>query len=183
MSIGVLLGFLPWILFYILPLHTLHQLKIGITALLLLTIITSYKNLKRKFILPWCTLLFFAFIFFGVVVFDLQFLALYMGVLANSALACLALGSLAIGKPFTIQYARLQVPKEKWQNPVFIYINQVLTFAWGMSFLFNLSVNVINKIHPYSSLLISFLTNGSSLAALFFTIWFPKWYRNKVKHK
>jgi hypothetical protein len=183
MPMGVLLGFLPWILFYILPLHTLTQLKVGITALLLLTAITNYKDLKRKFILPWCTLIFFTLIFLGVVVFDLQFLAVYMGILVNSALACLALGSLAIGKPFTLQYARLQVAKEKWQHPAFIFINQALTFAWGMSFTFNVCINILNKIHPSSPLLISFLTNGSSLCALFFTIWFPKWYRNYRRSK
>jgi hypothetical protein len=183
MSIGVLLGFLPWILFYILPLHTSNQLKIGITALLLLTIITGYKDLKRKFILPWCTLLFFVFIFFGIVIFDLKFLALYMGVLVNSVLAAVALGSLAIGKPFTLQYARAEVSKDKWMHPVFIFINRVLTFAWGISFLFNLGVNIMQKIYPFPSLAIAFLTNGSTVGALFFTIWFPKWYRKRVANK
>ncbi|OGT07502.1 MAG: hypothetical protein A2X78_00455 [Gammaproteobacteria bacterium GWE2_37_16] len=183
MSTGVLIGFLPWILFYILPLHTAQQLKVGITGLLLLTLVTSYKDLKRKFILPWVTLAFFVFSFVGVVMFDLEFLMSNMAILVNSALVCVALGSLAIGKPFTLQYARAEVAKEKWQHPVFIFINQVLTFVWGMSFLFNLSVNVIHKIHPYSNLIVSMLVNGSTLGALFFTIWFPKWYRNKITHK
>lgn len=107
----------------------------------------------------------------------------YMAILVNITLACVALGSLAIGKPFTLQYARAEVAKDKWQNPVFIFINQVLTFAWGMSFLFNLCINIIHKIYPFSSLVISLLVNGSTLGALFFTIWFPKWYRNNVKNK
>jgi hypothetical protein len=183
MSIGVLLGFLPWILFYILPLHTSNQLKIGITALLILTIITGYKDLKRKFILPGCTLLFFTFIFFGIVIFDLKFLALYMGILVNSVLTTVALGSLAIGKPFTLQYARTEVAKDKWQHPVFIFINRVLTFAWGISFLFNLGVNIIQKIYSFPNLTIALLTNSSTVGALFFTIWFPKWYRKRVANK
>lgn len=183
MSIGVLLGFLPWILFYLLPLHTINQLKIGITGLLILTVITGYKDLKRKFILPWCTLLFFTFIFFGIVIFDLRFLTLYMGILVNTVLTAVALGSLAIGKPFTLQYARTEVSKDKWNHPVFIFINRVLTFVWGMSFLFNLAVNIIQKIHPFPNLVIAFLTNSSTVGALFFTAWFPKWYRKRVRSK
>jgi hypothetical protein len=183
MSISVLLGFLPWILFYLLPLHTLNQLKFGITGLFLLTILTSYRDLKRKFILPWGTLLFFAFVFFAIVVFDLKALAGYMAVLAYGTLATLALGSLAIGKPFTLQYARAEVPKEKWQNPTFIFINQILTLVWGMSFLFNLSINVLHKIYALPNLLIAILANSSSVAAILFTAWFPKWYRKRASKK
>lgn len=181
MSIGVLLAFLPWILFYLLPLHTLMQLKIGIALLLALTILTNIQGLKQKFILPWCTVLFFALVFFGLVIFDLKFLAAYLGVLTHIALTILALGSLAIGMPFTLQYARLEVPKEKWHDPVFIFINQVLTFAWGMSFLFNLILNIVQKIHPYSNIILAILANASTLSAVLFTLWFPKWYRKRIK--
>jgi len=181
--IKLLLSFLPWILFYLLPLHTVAQLKVAITALLLLSIITGYRDLKRGFILPWCTLLFFTFIFFGIVVFDLKILAVYMSILVNSVLATLALGSLAVGKPFTLQYARLEVAKDKWQNPVFIFVNQVLTFVWGMSFLFNLILNILRNVYPYPHSILATLSNASTLGAIFFTVWFPKWYQKRIQKK
>lgn len=179
MSFRVLLGFLPWILFYLLPLHSIKELKLGITICLFLTIIVTYKDLQRKFILPWVTLIFFALVFIFVVVLDVKFLTLYMGILVNVALTGLALGSLAVGKPFTIQYARLEVPKEKWSHPVFIFINQVLTFVWGISFLFNLGVNVVNRLYPMSNFVLSLFLHTSTLGALIFTMWFPQWYRKK----
>jgi carotenoid cleavage dioxygenase len=180
MTVGLLLAFLPWILFYLLPLHTLIQLKIGIGALLLLAILTNFQGLKRKFILPWCTVLFFAFIFLGLVVFNLKSLALYLGVFTHIALTILAFGSLVVGIPFTIQYARLEVPKEKWHDPIFIFINQVLTFVWGISFLINLILNIIYKIYPFSNIILAILANTMTLCAILFTLWFPKWYRKRV---
>lgn len=179
MSLGVLIGFLPWILFYLLPLHTLAQLKIGITALLIITIITNFQGLKRKFILPWCTVLFFAFVFLVLVIFNIQVMALYLGIITHIVLTLLAFGSLLIGMPFTIQYARLEVPKERWSNPVFIFINQILTAAWGISFLFNLILNIIYKICPYSNIALAVLANTSTISAILFTVWFPKWYRKR----
>lgn len=179
MSFRILLGFLPWILFYVLPHNSLKELKLGLTGLLILAILVSYKDLKRKFILSWCTLIFFTFIFTTIVIFNINILATYMGILVNVALTLVTLGSLAVGKPFTLQYARLEVPKERWAHPSFTFINQVITFAWGVSFSFNLGVNIVQRIHPLSLLTMNILLHSSTLSALIFTLWFPKWYRKK----
>ena len=78
MTIRLLLGFLPWILFYLLPFNTPNKFKFGIAGLLLLIVVTNYQELRRKFLLPWCTLLFFSGIFLGVIIFDLKFLMPYL---------------------------------------------------------------------------------------------------------
>ncbi len=41
---------------------------------------------------------------------------------------------MAFGRPFTLQYAREQVPPEHWSEPAFIRINYVITAVWGAAF-------------------------------------------------
>lgn len=179
MALQLLIGFLPWIVFYFLPLHTANQCTFSLSALLLLIIITGYRDLRHKFLLPWCTFIFFLSVFIAIVIFNLLWLRSYLGILSHSVLVILAFGSLAIGKPFTIQYARLQVAPDKWHNPVFIFISQVITFVWGMSFLVSLGINVWLKLYPDSPLWVRFLANAATLSAIIFTVWFPKRYRKK----
>ncbi|MEU6216501.1 hypothetical protein ABZ845_03105 [Streptomyces sp. NPDC047022] len=54
--------------------------------------------------------------------------------LANGTLAVMALASLAVGKPFTLSIAREQVPREFWNAPRFIHVNNVLTGIWTAAF-------------------------------------------------
>lgn len=54
--------------------------------------------------------------------------------LANATLAAVALGSLAVGKPFTLSFARAEVPEEFWNAPRFIHVNKVLTGIWAAGF-------------------------------------------------
>jgi signal transduction histidine kinase len=41
--------------------------------------------------------------------------------------------SLAIGRPFTLQYARERVPREYWNTPRFLAVNQHITLAWAVA--------------------------------------------------
>ena len=54
--------------------------------------------------------------------------------LANATLAATAFATLAIRKPFTLSFARTQVPREHWESPLFIRVNMVLTSAWAIAF-------------------------------------------------
>jgi hypothetical protein len=42
--------------------------------------------------------------------------------------------SLAVGKPFTLQYAREQVPREFWESPEFRKTNYVISSVWALAF-------------------------------------------------
>ena len=39
-----------------------------------------------------------------------------------------------IRRPFTIQYAREQVPAQYWSSPRFLHVNQVITAGWAVAF-------------------------------------------------
>lgn len=42
--------------------------------------------------------------------------------------------SLVVRRPFTIQYAREQVPAEYWSSPRFLRVNDVITAGWAVAF-------------------------------------------------
>jgi len=120
------------------------------------------------------------FAFFAVVIFKVNWVVSHLGLLVHAVLAAMVWISLLIGKPFTIQYAREQVSQEKWQHPVFIRINQILSCVWGLIFLFDLVVNFSFKYFPtIPHWVAGVLTNIAAIFGLWFVIWFPKWYRKK----
>src|SRR5882724_9897093 len=52
----------------------------------------------------------------------------------DSGLLAIVLVSLAIGRPFTLQYAREQVPEQFWALPVFFTTNRRITVVWASAF-------------------------------------------------
>ena len=52
----------------------------------------------------------------------------------DAGLLGIVLVSLAIGRPFTIQYAREQVPEVFWASPVFTSVNRAITWTWAGAF-------------------------------------------------
>jgi carotenoid cleavage dioxygenase len=183
MNSGLILGFLPWIFLAAMPTHTKMELSISVVIALVLTIVFSFKDLKRGFILPWGTLLFFIFSAVTLIIFDMDWVAVHMGVLVPAMLALIAWSSFLVNKPFTLQYAKQQVPKEKWDHPVFIFINRVLTSSWGIIFLFNLGMNLLRQFYGLEHWVCSLTTDITSIGGLWFTIWFPKFYKHYVARR
>jgi hypothetical protein len=54
--------------------------------------------------------------------------------LSAGTLAVISWGSLLARQPFTLSIARRSTPKEYWNTPRFLHINQVLTAVWAASF-------------------------------------------------
>lgn len=183
MILSLLRTFLPWILFSALPHASTTELKKSLIILFLVTLVANFKELKGKFLLPWCALITFIALFVSVTIFNLAWLPIYLFVITNMILACVAWGSLAIGEPFTLQYARLEIAKDKWQTPSFIFINQAITAAWGASFFINALLNLAHKLHPHilGAITLSILTTTSTVGGVVFTKWFPRWYHKRVK--
>jgi len=59
-----------------------------------------------------------------------------MGVrlVVDAGLLLIVLVSLAIRKPFTLQYAREQVPQELWTSREFLRTNDVISAVWALAF-------------------------------------------------
>jgi hypothetical protein len=86
----------------------------------------------------------------------------------------IVLTTLIIGKPFTLQYAREQVPQSLWDTPQFIRINYVITGVWSGAFLFLALADLIsiNRIDlpPKIGILATVL---ALVGAFKFTQWYP----------
>lgn len=100
-----------------------------------------------------------------------------IGEIANVGLVLITFGSIVVRQPFTIQYAREQVPRELWTEPRFIRTNYVITFVWAMAFL----VAAIAGAYGYfvlddaDNLWTGWVIQiGVLIAAIQFTSWYPE---------
>ncbi len=173
-------SFLPWILFFILTGSTQQQLDTAIIVAAVASIIFEFNALKKGFILSWGTLIFFLFMFVAVIVLRNQWVSKFSWVFSNGALAAIAWTSILIRKPFTIQYAREQVSQDKWQHPLFLKINYLLTTVWGLIFLIGIGLHIIRFYEPsFSGWVYEIISYAPSILGIWFTIWFPTWYKGK----
>lgn len=58
----------------------------------------------------------------------------YIPAMASGALAVIALGSILIRRPFTLGVARQSMPREAWDNPLFLRVNMIISVVWAASF-------------------------------------------------
>jgi len=145
---SLVLGFLPWLLFLFLSGKTLVSLERAIIISLITSIIFGYRDLKLGFILSWGTLLFFVFCAIMVNLFHVIWVAMYMDLLSNSALAFVMWLTLLLGKPFVLQYARRDLPRERWDDPGMIKGCRQMTIVWASL----MTVSVVFSIVRRSSL-------------------------------
>lgn len=184
MILKILLGFLPWIILNFLPKNTPEQFTRSILLVLLITAISNYQTIKKGFILPICSGVFFLLILLIEIIYPNMWLITNNNIINNFALSTIALFSLIFKHPFTLQYAREQQPPEKWQHPVFIYINNILTSIWTLIFVFNLTINILSTHYNVIGKTLSIiLTNASSFSGILITTWYPNWYRQYLKTK
>lgn len=63
-----------------------------------------------------------------------SWLELWGGEVANIALVVIVLGSILVRQPFTLQYAREDVPQELWHTPEFLRVNYLISWVWAIAF-------------------------------------------------
>lgn len=176
----IIQSFLPWILYFILVGDTQLRLDIAILVAAVTTIFFEFNALKKFFILSWGTLMFFIFMTVAVVILRNKWVAQHAWLFSNGALTLIAWISILLRCPFTIQYAKEQVSADKWQHPLFLKINYLLSAVWGLMFLLGLALQVVKINYPvldgWVYEVVSYLP---SVFAIWVTTWFPDWYKNK----
>jgi len=127
-----LAAFIPWIFFGIFYSNNGHAILFSSLGALVLMGLFNFKELAKGFILPWGSVILFAFLalneWSGLIAFS--DIGTYR--LINSALAVIVIFSMIVGKPFTLQYAREEVDSSHWHSPIFIKINWILTVIWAV---------------------------------------------------
>ena len=142
---SLILGFLPWLLFLFLSGKTLASLERATIISLVTCLVLGYRELRQGFILQWGTLLFFSFCVITINLFHLTWVAIYMDLLSNSALALVMWLTLLLGRPFVLQYARRDLPKERWNDPGFIRGCRVLTIFWASLMTLSVILSIIKR--------------------------------------
>jgi hypothetical protein len=92
----------------------------------------------------------------------------------DAGLLLIVLTTLLVGKPFTLQYAREQVPQHLWETPQFIRSNYVITGVRSGAFLILVLADLILIYRTDVSPKIGILATILALVGAFkFTQWYP----------
>jgi hypothetical protein len=142
---GLVLGFLPWLLFLFLSGHSLASLERAILISLITCLVFGYGELKRGFILQWGTFLFFSLCAVMINLFHVVWVARSMDLLSNSALAFVMWLTLALGKPFVLQYARRDLPRERWNDHGLIQGCRLMTIVWASLMSLSVFLSILRR--------------------------------------
>jgi hypothetical protein len=131
---GILLGFAPFIVFALL---TGISVDLALWSALSVAFVIGIRDFAQTRLLRVLDM-------GSVFLFGL--LALYTGfvqpslsiqavrLVVDSGLMIIALVSILIGNPFTLDYAREQVPEELWEAPQFLRTNYIVASVWVLAF-------------------------------------------------
>lgn len=176
----ILLGFLPWIAYFILSGSSQTSHLLALSVALIMMVLFDRRELKKGFILVWGSTLFFSALLIISLLTTTPWFSAQAGLLGNIALMLITWFSLLIGKPFTIQYAREETDPLVWESPLFLHINVVLTAVWGISFTI---LSLIGLLRRYFQLpddvLYQSFTYIPTLLAIIFTKQYPDYCQKK----
>jgi hypothetical protein len=96
----------------------------------------------------------------------------------DGGLLAIVLVSLAIGRPFTLQYAREQIPQQFWTSPIFITTNRIITAVWAVTFAVLVAADGAAEYVPAIPLWVDI---AASVAAFLSAVWFSRWYPAVVR--
>ena len=176
-----LFGFIPWILFLFLSGNTLVSLERSIIICLLASVIFSFKELRKGFILQWGTILFFVACTITVNLMSLVFVAKNMGIISNGFLTCIIWVTIFTGKPFTLQYAKADLPKERWDDPDLVRSCRFIAIVWAILLTFSTLIACFRILNPtlYPGWVYFDISIASILGGSIFTILYKNYRRNQ----
>jgi intracellular septation protein A len=178
---NILLSFGPFILFAVLMRFgdVLFAL-IAAAALSSLLIVRERRRGKSVKILEAGTVVLFGglAIFTALTRFDWTILEARLAV--DLGLLAIVLGSILVRRPFTLQFAREEVPREYWGNPQFIATNYKISAVWAGAFAILVVADVVMAFLPTIPLWVGIVVTVLALAG---AIWFTRWYPQQVRKR
>ena len=180
---AILLAFAPFILFVIV------ERTIGVSAGLLAATAVSLALVAREALRKARSLKVLevgtAVLFGGLAAYTLlvggAWSVFGVRLTVDAGLFLIVLISIAVGRPFTLPYAREQVPRELWERPQFIRTNYVVTAAWAAAFAVIVAADALLLYAPEVPAAVGIVTTVLALlAAIRFTTWYPKRVRAKA---
>jgi hypothetical protein len=132
---GILLAFAPFIVFVVG--ERLFGYPAGLSAAAATSALLIVKGLiagQKPKVLEAGTLILFAGLALYAVVAHPTWSVISVRLRVDAGLLLVVLASLALKKPFTLQYAKEQVPAEFWESPEFVRTNYIITGVWALAF-------------------------------------------------
>jgi hypothetical protein len=96
----------------------------------------------------------------------------------DCGLLLIVLVSLAVGRPFTLQYAREQVTREVWDDPIFLRTNTIITAVWALAFAVLVLADLVLVYEPDVPPRVGII---ATILALVGAIKFTGWYPERVR--
>jgi len=176
--LSLLMAFVPWIAFALVagaPLgNPLTSLILAFVVAIVLTVVTSYRQLLKGYILSVVSLVFFVVFLILIVGLQQYYIANYLAALSMIILAIVCWATILFRFPFTLQYSREGVEPERVKSPSFLRVNYIITAVWAVAFTLGFGVDAFLMTHPSPSLV--FWDNLKwvfMVIAVIFTIWYP----------
>lgn len=178
--ITLLTAFVPWIAFTLVagaPLgNPLMALTLAFIVGIVLTVLTSYRQLLKGYILSVVTIVFFVGFFILIIALKQYWLANYISVLSMLSLTIVCWATMLFHFPFTLQYAREGVEPERATSAPFMRVNYIITAVWGIAFTLGFAMDAFLLLRPEPSLM--FWDNLKwvfMVIAIVFTVWYPEY--------
>jgi hypothetical protein len=176
---GTLLGFAPFILFFVLmrlstPLIALAGATV-VSAILIGRLVARGGSLK---ILEAGSLVLFGVLTLYTLVAQPDWSIAGVRLAVDGGLTLVVLVSIAVRRPFTLQYAKEQVPSQYWSSPIFLRTNDIISAVWFGTFLLSAACDAAAIWVPSVPLGAEILV---SVAAFVAAVWFSVWYPARVR--
>lgn len=183
MGAKAFLGFVPWIIFWVVCGPSTWEYAAGGALLAAIILLFPTRDRGRIKLLDLISVAFFAALTIAGLILDrsqLMWLEDYSQAISSGVLALVVLGSLAF-VPFTEQYARERVPEQYWSKPSFKRVNRTLTLVWGLTFAVCALLGVIAQHDRGGSAWLNWILPIVLLVGAFkFTAWYPDHVKERM---
>jgi len=178
---GILLGFAPFIVFAVLAgLSTDLALWMALAVAFVIAIRDfAHTRLLRVLDMGSVALFGLLALYTGFVQPSLSIQGVRLVV--DGGLMIIALVSILIGNPFTLDYAREQVPEEFWQTPLFLRTNYIVAAVWVLAFGAMTAADAFATFNARFPLTLDIAASLAALAlAIVFTTRYPAYVRARA---
>ena len=176
--ITLLTAFVPWIAFTLVAEAPLGNPQMGLILAfivgIVLTVLTSYRQLLKGYILSVVTIVFFVVFFILIIGLQQYYLANYLSVLSMLILTVVCWATMLVRFPFTLQYSREGIDPERARSAPFMRVNYIITAVWGIAFTISTAIDAFLLLRPDPGLM--FWDNLKwvfMVIAIVFTVWYP----------
>ncbi len=177
----LVLGFAPFVLFAVL-------MRLSVSLALWVAFATAFTLALRSFVETRVlkTLDVGSTMLFGLLALFVSFIPpdvtlSAVRLIVDGGMLTIALVSILLRQPFTLQYAREQVPRALWGAPLFLRTNYIISAVWAAAFAIMTAADAAATFIPQVSLTRAVAAGLVALAAaLTFTLQYPIYVRRQL---